>query len=106
MVVSTDPDHRFDLALHLEKLEVAREIAVEAESEHKWKQLGEAALHACMFDLAEEALGHAQDYSSQLLLYRYLRVLSENYALRTHVPVALQCCRKGRQVERVVPNSP
>ena len=69
LVVSTDPDHRFDLALNLGQIDTAREIALEQDSEHKWKQLGEVALHQCRFDLAEEALGHAQDFSSQLLLY-------------------------------------
>eukprot|EP00045_Choanoeca_perplexa_P013710 m.156219 g.156219 ORF g.156219 m.156219 type:complete len:969 (-) comp16435_c0_seq1:82-2988(-) len=69
LVVSTDPEHRFELALSLHKLPVARELAVELDNVHKWKQLAEAAMKKSLFELAEECLGHANDYSGQLLLY-------------------------------------
>ena len=69
LVVSTDPEHRFELALSLHKLPVARDLAVELDSVHKWKQLAEAAMKKSLFDLAEECLGHANDYSGQLLLF-------------------------------------
>ena len=68
-MVSTDPEHRFELALSLHKLPVARDLAVELDSVHKWKQLAEAAMKKSLFDLAEECLGHANDYSGQLLLF-------------------------------------
>jgi len=42
--VSTDPEHKFDLAVQLKKLEVASEIAKEADSETKWRQLGDLSL--------------------------------------------------------------
>ncbi len=42
--VSIDPDHKFELAVQLGKLEVALEIAKEAATEQKWKQLGDLAL--------------------------------------------------------------
>jgi len=37
--VTVDPDHKFELALQLSRLEIAHEIAKTAESEQKWKQL-------------------------------------------------------------------
>ncbi|RWW10996.1 hypothetical protein GW17_00025430 [Ensete ventricosum] len=42
--VATDPDYRFDLAVQLGRLEIAKAIAMEVQSESKWKQLGELAI--------------------------------------------------------------
>ena len=42
--VATDPEHRFDLALSLDQLEIALELARAADVEHKWKTVGDAAL--------------------------------------------------------------
>ncbi|KAJ7540716.1 hypothetical protein O6H91_10G027900 [Diphasiastrum complanatum] len=67
--VATDPDYRFELAVQLGRLEVAKAIAEEAQSESKWKQLGELAMSAGKLDLAEECLSHATDLSGLLLLY-------------------------------------
>ena len=44
--VATDPDYRFELAVQLGNLEIAQEIAGSAQSESKWKQLGDLALSA------------------------------------------------------------
>ncbi|KAF6098981.1 COPI coat complex subunit beta 2 [Phyllostomus discolor] len=68
LTVSTDPEHRFELALQLGELETAYLLAVEAESEQKWKQLAELAISKCQFALAQECLHHAQDYGGLLLL--------------------------------------
>ncbi|OAE32528.1 hypothetical protein AXG93_3242s1510 [Marchantia polymorpha subsp. ruderalis] len=70
--VATDPDYRFDLAVQLGRLEVAKSIAEEAQSESKWKQLGELAMSAGQLDVAQECLGHASDLSGLLLLYSAL----------------------------------
>lgn len=67
--VATDPDYKFDLAVQLGRLEIAQEIAVQAQSEVKWKQLGELALSAGKLDLGEECLTNASDLSGLLLLY-------------------------------------
>ncbi|KAJ8424722.1 hypothetical protein Cgig2_023386 [Carnegiea gigantea] len=82
--VATDPDYRFDLAIQLGRLEVAKllisrllimdvtivqEIATEVQSETKWKQLGELAMSTGKFEMAEECLKHAMDFSGMLLLY-------------------------------------
>ncbi|XP_041796244.1 coatomer subunit beta'-like isoform X2 [Chelmon rostratus] len=68
LAVSTDPEHRFDLALQLGEVNVAYQLALEAESEQKWKQLAELATTKCQFSLAQECLHQAQDYGGLLLL--------------------------------------
>ncbi|MFT7803266.1 coatomer subunit beta' [Arapaima gigas] len=68
LAVSSDPEHRFELALQLGELKIAYQLAVEAESEQKWKQLAELAIGRCQFSLAQECLHHAQDYGGLLLL--------------------------------------
>ncbi|KAI8544408.1 hypothetical protein RHMOL_Rhmol08G0294200 [Rhododendron molle] len=72
MEVATDPDYRFDLAIQLGKLEVAQEIATGAQSESKWKQLGELAMSKGLLELAEACLKNAMDLSGLLLLYSSL----------------------------------
>jgi coatomer subunit beta' len=67
--VATDPEHRFELALSLKNLSVALEIAKEADVEHKWKTVGDAALAAWDIKLAEECFDHAKDLGSLLLLH-------------------------------------
>ncbi|KNA15992.1 hypothetical protein SOVF_093220 [Spinacia oleracea] len=67
--VATDPDYKFDLAIQLSRLEIAKEIATEVQSESKWKQLGELALSSGKFEMAEECLKNAMDFSGMLLLY-------------------------------------
>ncbi|KAG8192455.1 hypothetical protein JTE90_017985 [Oedothorax gibbosus] len=68
LVVSTDPDHKFELSLQLGNLQVAYTLAKEAMVQQKWKQLAELALAKCEFQLAEECLHHAKDYGGLLLL--------------------------------------
>ncbi|XP_042049363.1 coatomer subunit beta'-1-like [Salvia splendens] len=70
--VATDPDYRFELAIQLGKLAIAKEIATVAQSESKWKQLGELALSTGMLEMAEECLKQANDMSGLLLLYSSL----------------------------------
>ncbi|KAH0290956.1 coatomer beta [Aureobasidium namibiae CBS 147.97] len=67
--VATDSEHRFELALGLNQLDIALELAREADVEHKWKTVGDAALTAWNMRLAEECFTHAKDMGSLLLLY-------------------------------------
>ncbi|KAL6522462.1 hypothetical protein OROMI_031617 [Orobanche minor] len=66
--VATDPDYRFKLAINLGKLEIAKDIATSAQSESKWKQLGELAMYYGLLEMAEEFLKQANDLSGLLLL--------------------------------------
>uniref|UniRef100_A0A0D6QYI2 Coatomer subunit beta' n=1 Tax=Araucaria cunninghamii TaxID=56994 RepID=A0A0D6QYI2_ARACU len=70
--VAVDPDYKFDLAVQLGRLGVAQEIAVESQSESKWKQLGELAMSDGKLDMAEDCLSRAADLSGLLLLYSAL----------------------------------
>ena len=67
--VATDQEHRFDLALSLNNLPIALEIAREADVEHRWKTVGDAALSVWDVALAEECFSNAKDLGSLLLLY-------------------------------------
>lgn len=66
--VSRDQEHRFDLALQLKETKIAYQLATEAQSEQKWKQLSELAMSLSQFDLAQECLHKAQDFPGLLLL--------------------------------------
>ncbi|KAL4880832.1 coatomer WD associated region-domain-containing protein [Aspergillus karnatakaensis] len=66
--VATDQEHRFELALALNNLEIALDIAREANVEHKWKIVGDAALSGWNLSLAQECFVNAKDVGSLLLL--------------------------------------
>lgn len=69
--VTNDPDHKFDLALQLDDLDSALEIAravPEAEAETKWKAVGDRALAVWRFDLARECFDKAGDLNALMLL--------------------------------------
>ena len=75
--VTTDPDHKFDLALELGQIAVAHELLVETPEEDKdstdtltkWKKLSDAALKETNLELCEAASVASKDYSDLLLLY-------------------------------------
>ncbi|PHH93106.1 hypothetical protein CDD83_958 [Cordyceps sp. RAO-2017] len=67
--VATDPEHKFDLALGLNQLDIALELARQADVDHKWKTVGDAALAAWDVALAAECFTHAKDLGSLLLLH-------------------------------------
>ena len=69
LTVATDPEHRFDLALALNQLDTALELAEQADVEHKWKTVGDAALTAWDVGLAAKCFAHAKDLGSLLLVY-------------------------------------
>merc|ERR1712112_265529 len=62
LAVSSDPEHRFELAVQLCDMKTARELATEANNEQKWKQLAELATSKSQFELAQECLHKANDY--------------------------------------------
>jgi len=68
LAVSSDPEHRFELAVQLCDMKTARELATEANNEQKWKQLAELATSKSQFELAQECLHKANDYGGLLLL--------------------------------------
>ena len=70
MEVTTDIEHRFELAIQLRMLQTAYEIAKTIDSEIKWKQVGDFALNEWRLPLAEECLSRAKDYPGLFLLYQ------------------------------------
>jgi coatomer subunit beta' len=88
--VSTDPDHRFDLAISLNDLETALNLVralPEAGSQQKWKIVGDKALSAWQMDLAQESFEKANDLPALLLLYTSL---SDRSGLQRLVKSALE----------------
>jgi coatomer subunit beta' len=67
--VATDPEHRFELALSLNNLAIALEIAKQQDTEHKYKMVGDAAMAGFDLKTAEEMFVLAKDIGSLLLLY-------------------------------------
>merc|ERR1712106_927179 len=68
LAVSSDSEHKFELAIQLGDLDTASALARESGSEQKWKQLAELATSQAKFSLAQQCLHEAQDYGGLLLL--------------------------------------
>lgn len=66
--IATDSDLKFELALQLNKLSTAYGLAKEANSEEKWKLLGDIGLKNGEIGLARECLINAQDLGGLLTL--------------------------------------
>ncbi|KAG2189488.1 hypothetical protein INT44_004630 [Umbelopsis vinacea] len=69
MNVTEDVEHQFDLAIQLDKLDIAVDIARKVDTEVKWKTVGDFAMVAWKLGLAEECLERANDLSGLLLLH-------------------------------------
>ncbi|KAH9588991.1 WD40 repeat [Trypanosoma melophagium] len=67
--VTTEEEHRFDLAVRLGRMSLAKEIAERCPTMGRWKQVADLALEKGMLKLAEEALVNCSDSSGLLLLY-------------------------------------
>jgi coatomer subunit beta' len=80
MAVTTDHDHKFDLALELGMITVAHELLLDTPEEDKnmietmtkWKRLSDAAMKESDFELCEAASIASDDYPGLLLLYSSL----------------------------------
>jgi coatomer subunit beta' len=70
--LSQDADHKFDLAIQLNRIEEAFEIAKKEKSSLKWKQIGDLALISGKIDLSIECLEACDDLSGLLLIYTSL----------------------------------
>jgi coatomer subunit beta' len=70
MAITTDKEHKFELALQLSNLQEAFEIAqMDASSDVKWKMVGDLALLAGDFELAESCMRKAKDWNGLLLMF-------------------------------------
>ncbi|KAK5646456.1 hypothetical protein RI129_004920 [Pyrocoelia pectoralis] len=68
LAVSTDPEHRFELAISLKDVKTAESLAVEANNPQKWNQLGELAISLNDLTLAKDCMKKAQDHGGLLLM--------------------------------------
>lgn len=68
LAVSTDPEHKFELALGLKELDTVVQLAEEIGSTVKWGQAAELATRQARLDVAQAALHRAQHYGGLLLL--------------------------------------
>ncbi|KAG4414403.1 hypothetical protein IFR04_012466 [Cadophora malorum] len=103
--VATDSEHKFDLALALGHLQIALDLAKEADVEHKWKTVGDAALSGWDVALAAECFKNAKDLGSLLLLHSStgdregLKALSEQAQEAGAHNVAFTCLWQLADVE-------
>ena len=67
--LTPDLDHKFELAIGLNHIEVAKKIAQDQESTEKWRKVGDIALTRGQFTLAEECFEKSNDFNSLLLFY-------------------------------------
>jgi coatomer subunit beta' len=67
--ITPDQDHKFDLAITLNKNDAAFKIAEEQQSVEKWKKVGDIALLSGFFELAETCFKKAEDFNSLFLFY-------------------------------------
>ncbi|XP_014250764.1 coatomer subunit beta' [Cimex lectularius] len=68
LAVSTDPEHKFELALQLGDLEKAVALARDISSKSKWAQVAELATSQAKLGVAQMCLHQAQHYGGLLLL--------------------------------------
>jgi coatomer subunit beta' len=68
--ITTDAEHRFELAMQLNSLDIAYQVASQLEHEDKWKQLGDTALQMWNYGMALECWKRAHDLESCLLIYQ------------------------------------
>ena len=76
LTVSTDLDHKFELAVDLRKMNVAHEVLVELEkkgdttdTQSKWRRLGDLALSIGDITLGKQCADKSDDLSGLLLLF-------------------------------------
>lgn len=67
--ITPDQDHKFELAISLNRIGEAAKIAEEQENNEKWKKVGDIALMGGVFSLAEECFLKSKDFNSLFLFY-------------------------------------
>lgn len=68
LAVTTDPEHKFELALGLDQLDDCYKLVEESPSDTKWKQLADLASKRANFGLAQQCYKQAGDLAGQFLL--------------------------------------
>ena len=68
--VSTDSELKFDLAIQLNKIDIAHEIAVKLDTEEKWRIVSDVALRNWDFETSEKCMLKAGDIEGLFLMYQ------------------------------------
>lgn len=86
LLVSRDDDHKFELAMSLEKLDIVTQLARSIKAAEKWRQVAKLALKSNDFDLAEEAMFQGKDFGGLIVLASSLgrRETLEKLGEKTH----------------------
>ena len=72
-LICKNPNQKFSLAIKLKKLKDARMLALEQNSNEKWKMVADLALELGEFKHAEESMLAAKDYNGLLLYYSLIQ---------------------------------
>ena len=67
--MTPDLDHKFDLALGLNRVDAAFRIAESSGNSEKWRKVGDIALARGQFTMAESCYDKSDDFNSLLLFY-------------------------------------
>ncbi|PVU91568.1 hypothetical protein BB561_004341 [Smittium simulii] len=67
--ITTDLEQQFDLAIQLNRIDLACELATQSEAEAKWRTVADLALSMYRFDIAETGMKNSKDYNSLFILY-------------------------------------
>jgi coatomer subunit beta' len=69
--ITTNPTHKFSLAIKLNKIRDAYDLVKESPTTEKWKMLADLAISSGEFKIAEEAMLEGKDFNGLLLYYSW-----------------------------------
>lgn len=104
--ISTNPNQKFSLAIKLKKLKDARVLALDQNSQEKWKMVADLALELGEFKHAEEAMIAAKDFNGLLLYYSIIGdrekiyLLAENADSDGYYNIAYSCYFQLNDLEK------
>ena len=90
--LTKDKEHKFELAIQLQKLDVAYSLAQDElnQSDAKWKTVGDLALLAGQIALAEECMLKSRDLNGLLLVYSSIGVADK---VKSLAKLAMESCK-------------
>lgn len=104
--ICQNPNQRFALAIKLKKLKDARIMALEQNSNEKWKMVADLAFEQGEFKHAEEAMIAGKDFNSLLLYYSItqdrdkISLLAENAVNEGLLNIAFSCYFQLNEIDK------
>ena len=108
LMLTSDPTHKFDLAVHCKKLQIALDMILIDPSQEKYRVLAQVALADWEFKIAEECLLKGNDLDHLLLLYssshntKGLKQLGELGEQQNKFQIAFNCAFLVHDYEKCV----